>query len=108
MSVEFRTIEAARCAILLVLWLCASAAIAMNPALLKPYSGPEKESLPTSVSDNRYMRVITANGWMPNQNKNRLEASIDIPAGTLIKAWSTDALPAGCSITTMPPLSPKR
>ena len=84
-----------RYAAALVLLLSATAALAMNPALLKR----QTEAGSAGEGVNRYVRLITAEDWTVNRNADRLEAKIEIPANASIAGRMIEQPDEGCEIT---------
>ena len=84
-----------RYATALALSLGATVAFAMNPVLLKR----QIEAGDAGAGSNSYVRLITAEDWSVNQEENRLEAVIEIPAGASIEGSLQGRLSRGCNFS---------
>ncbi|WP_148045541.1 MULTISPECIES: hypothetical protein [Salinisphaera] len=90
------TATLARYSAALTLLLSATVALAMNPALLKR----QIEAGDAGVGGNSYVRLITPEDWTVNQEENRLEALIEVPANASIEGRMIGRPSKRCEITT--------
>lgn len=92
------TASVIRCVAALALALGITAALAMNPALLKRQTDAGQSEVPNRAADHGYMRPISAEDWVTVHGEDRREVRLAIPPDTSISVLAIAALPKGCDI----------